>query len=788
MNRMVEQKRLKQIKHNKQEVIMPKKRAESRSRYFVRNISAKRGWNISHVQRNGDFLEEQEIVDFFPKIGLGLDKPDFMVCLNSEPIMVIEAKNDFKKINEAIAEAIDYANTINNKSRYSVKIAVGVAGEDDNGYQVEVKFLKGDTWQPLKSFGYELTTIPSPGEAELALLADDATTSISHPSVAEYIDSAIELSSILRTAKIEAPLRPKVLGAIITALYQGNIALEKENSLASINELVSAAITEIIELDDTKKVRLKDSLFLTINDYERLAPKIRKIVSILDRLNIRSVLQTDTDFLGLLYEAFLRYGYDNNALGIVFTPRHITKFCVDLINVRMEDRVIDIACGTGGFLVAAFDKMMSQAKGQRAVEKIKQSLYGFDTNPTVWALASLNMFFRGDGKSNIENGDCFDPGNKAIVKSKFTRAFLNPPFSQEDEPERDFIDAAMEALEPGGLFACVVKAGIFADDDNSLWRKSFVKHHSLIGVLSLPEDLFYPTAAPTSIMIAKAHIPMDEDAEVFMSRIWNDGYKKLKGKRVVCEGSQIPEVLECFLAFQGDKEFSSQITTTVSAAKLMYGQEFSPQQWLVQPPVSTDENDVAMKTVLMSIFQTVTTQPELADEVITDFPECWDELPELPYSETKPVDYFFDVNNGKSSGEKSYTVGNCPYISSGDSFNSYIRMVSDEDGEVFPDGAITVTAFGQAYVQPWRFMARGNGGSSVRVLTPRFKMTLNELLWFAAQINLQKWRFFYGRMAIKARLSKLTITAPQKRIVDSGLSINQKIYKLKENLDTLGNL
>ncbi|MCL1882998.1 MAG: N-6 DNA methylase [Defluviitaleaceae bacterium] len=765
---------------------MSKKRSESRTRYFIRGIAAKRGWNTSHVQKNGDFLEEQEIVDFFPRIGLGLDRPDFLICLNSEPVMVVEAKNDFKKIDEAIDEAVEYANIMNSKSEYSVRIAVGVAGEDDNGYQVEVRFLKGDSWQALKSFGYELTTIPSPKEVELALLAGDATTSISHPSVAEYIDSAIELSSILRTAKIEAPLRPKVLGAIITALYQGKITLEQEEALGSINNLVSAAITESIDLDENKKIRLRDSLFLTINDYERLAPKIRRIVSILEKLNIRSVLQTDTDFLGLLYEAFLRYGYDNNALGIVFTPRHITKLCVEMINVRMEDRVIDIASGTGGFLVAAFDRMMSQAKGPKAIEKVKQSLYGFDTNPTVWALASLNMFFRGDGKSHIENGDCFDPINKENVKGKFTRAFLNPPFSQEGEPERDFIDAAMDALEPSGLFACVVKAGIFADEDNALWRKSFIKQHSLIGVISLPEDLFYPTAAPTSIMIAKAHIPMEGDAEVFMSRIWNDGYKKLKGKRVFCEGSQIPEVLECFTDFQNERTFVSKIATSISAKNVMNGQEFSPQQWLEQPVMSSEETRDAMKSVLMSIFQTVATQPELADEVISDFPESWSALDKIPYGETNTIDYFFDVRNGKSSGEKNYTVGSCPYISSGDSFNSYIRMVSDEEGEEFLDGAITVTAFGQAYVQPWRFMARGNGGSAVRVLIPKYRMSFNELLWFAAQINMQKWRFFYGRMAIKTRLSKLVISAPLVLIVDDNLSVYQKILSLKESLDNLG--
>jgi len=764
---------------------MPKKRAESRVRYFVRSISVKRGWDTNHVQRNGDFLEEQEIADYFPDIGLGQSKPDFLVCRRSEPAMVIETKNSFKKIDDAINEAVDYAESINAHKKYSIKIAVGVAGEEDNGYQVAVKYLKNSIWLPLKSSGYELTTIPSPKEIELALLADDATTSVSHPNISEYIDSAIELSSILRSAKIEAPLRPKVLGAIITALYQGKIEIEEEKALTSINELVSEAITRSIDLDDGKKNRLRESLYLTINDYERLAGKIQRVVSILERLNIRSILQTDTDFLGLLYEAFLRYGYDNNALGIVFTPRHITKLCVDLIDVRMEDRVIDIASGTGGFLVAAFDKMMSHAKGRQAVEKIKQSLYGFDTNPTVWALASLNMFFRGDGKSHIENSDCFSNANRESVKGKFTRAFLNPPYSQEDEPERDFIDAAMNALEPGGLLACVVKAGIFADDDNSFWRKAFIKKHCLIGVISLPEDLFYPTAAPTSIIIAKAHIPMDESSNVFMSRIWNDGYKKLKGKRVFCDGSQIPEVLQCFLDFQQGNAINSQIASAISAKYIMDGQEFSPQQWLRQPAASYEDIEIAMKSVLMSIFQTVATQPELADEVIEDFPEYWDDFPELPYGFKNSIDYFFKVDNGKSSGEKNYSAGSCPYISSGDSFNSYIRMVSENANEVFASGAITVTAFGQAHVQPWRFMARGNGGSSVRVLLPKFKMTFNDLLWFAAQINLQKWRFFYGRMAIKTRLCNLIVSSPKTRLNVSELTIQQKIARLRENLDYL---
>ena len=767
-------------------VNMPGRRAESRTRYFIRNTSTVRGWNVNHVQHNGDFLEEQEIVDFFPRIGLGLERPDFLVCRHAEPVMVIEAKNEFRKIDDAISEAVEYANTINSEGNFTVKLAVGVAGEDDNGYQVEVRYFNGSSWEPLKSYGYDLTTIPSPREVELALQANDATTTISQPSIAEYIDSALELSSILRNAKIEAPLRPKLLGAIITAIYQGGVILEENSALSSINESVSSAISECNDLDENKKNRLIDALYLTINDFERLSTKICRIVSILERLNIRSVLQTDTDFLGLLYEAFLRYGYDNNALGIVFTPRHITKLCIDLVDVRTEDRVIDIACGTGGFLVAAFDKMMAQVRGVRAVERIKQSLFGFDTNPTVWALASLNMFFRGDGKSHIENSDCFSHENRESVQGNFTRAFLNPPFSQDDEPERDFIDASMDALQPGGLLACVVKAGIFADNDHKLWRRSFIRNHSLIGVISLPEDLFYPTAAPTSIIIAKAHIPMDNNANVFIARIWNDGYKKLKGKRVSGEGSQIPEILDCFSRFQTGEGFDSEIAMTIPAMNVMDGEEFSPQQWLEQPPISHEEMSLSMKRVLMSVFQTVAIQPELADEALEEFPDFGENLPDLPYGETRAIDYFFNVENGKSSGEKNYSVGSCPYISSGDSYNSFIRMVSDGNGEVFLDGALTVTAFGQAYIQPWRFMARGNGGSAVRVLIPKYKMTFNELLWFAAQINSQKWRFPYGRMAIKGRLSKLIISAPTVRLDDNNQAIQQRIASFRATLDQLG--
>jgi hypothetical protein len=79
-------------------------------------------------------------------------------------------------------------------------------------------------------------------------------------------------------------------------------------------------------------------------------------------------------------------------------------------------------------------------------------------------------------------------------------------------------------------------------------------------------------------------------------------------------------------------------------------------------------------------------------------------------------------------------------------------------------------------------MARGNGGSSVRVLIPKYKMTLNELIWFAAQINIQKWRFFYARMSIKSRLERLEITSPSEYISDNGQHISKRLKGFKNKL------
>ena len=219
---------------------------------------------------------------------------------------------------------------------------------------------------------------------------------------------------------------------------------------------------------------------------------------------------------------------------------------------------------------------------------------------------------------------------------------------------------------------------------------------------------------------------------------------------------------------------------------MVRGAEFCPEQYLPQPAFPPDEQKQYRDQVVKSILTAAVSIEDLSEEVITQFPSFPD-LPQLPYGEAKMLEDFFSICGGKSMGEGNYSAGSCPYISSGDSLNSIIRLVSHVEEETFPNGAITVTCFGQAYVQPWRFMARGNGGSAVRVLIPKYKMTFSELVWFAAQINMQKWRFFYGRMAIQKRLKKIVVTAPEREITDGKISIAEKVHALSSKVTELMN-
>lgn len=761
------------------------KRAEARTRYYTRNEAMRIGWDVEHPSRGGSFLEEQEIVDYFPLLehALGQQRPDFATLLEGKLSTVIECKSNWHDIETAASEATQYADLINKVSGYTVRIAVGVAGTPDKRLHVRCLFKNGVGWTDLISHGYPLTQLPAPGEAKLAILNGDGTTDVQLPDEREFFSAALEISRILRLAKIEESIRPKVIGAIVLALYHGEFSMSPDVAIENINTNVKAAISKIEDVPQSRRNFLAQTLTLS-TEAQGLRPRVEEIINQLERLNVRSIMRSGVDFLGQFYETFLRYGQDSKKLGIVFTPRHITRMCADLVGVELGNTVYDPACGTGGFLVAAFDKMMVQATTSPSQRRVRESLFGFDTNPTVWSLSVLNMFFRGDGKSNIVYQNCFESKDEYV--ERFDRALLNPPFSQEGEPETDFIDHALESVKPGGRVAAVVKTRVLVDPQLKLWRKSLVTNHHVEAVITLPIELFYPTGSPTVVLIARAHCP-NKSKGTMVARIENDGFEISKKRRVPRPGSQIETVLSLFKNYELDQLNSTipNLVTIVPRDKIVNGDEICAEQWLPSNVFGLDTYETYRVMSMRQLSLAIANYPDVVDEVIENFEEKLTEREPSgrPNGRAQLCDWFC-IETGRSSGSKNYAPGSVPFISSGDSYNGIAAFIEPQAEEAYTDPCITVSAFGQACVQPWKFCARGNGGSAVRVLRPRHAMSVQELFWFIGQINSQRWRFHYGRMAIRQRLGQLCVDPPPSQLPDIPL-LKEKLFNLRWGLDVL---
>lgn len=240
----------------------------------------------------------------------------------------------------------------------------------------------------------------------------------------------------------------------------------------------------------------------------------------------------DHDVVGQFYGEFLKYtGGDKKALGIVLTPRHITELFALLANVNKDSTCVDICAGTAGFLISAMVQMLKGAKTEDEIKRIKEEgLVGVEQLPNMYALAASNMILRGDGKTNLYQGSCFDDGITAVVKEQQADVgLLNPPFSQGDADlhELIFVKHMLDCLVPGGTGVAILPMSCAISPHSA--RADLLKHHTLEAVMSMPDELFYPVGTITCVMVFTAHKPHAvSDRKTWFGYWKDDGFVKTK--------------------------------------------------------------------------------------------------------------------------------------------------------------------------------------------------------------------------------------------------------------------
>jgi type I restriction enzyme M protein len=247
------------------------------------------------------------------------------------------------------------------------------------------------------------------------------------------------------------------------------------------------------------------------------------------------------DILGRFYTEFIRYSGSDARTGLVLTPQHITGLFCDLVSLTLSDVVLDPCCGTGGFLTAAMQYMWEKAGSNAELkESIKrQQLIGIERRVDMFTHACSNMMMRGDGKSNIFRGDCFDPKLKSrLRKFKPTVAMLNPPYDVGAAGQLAFVENAMQMLNHGRCAAiCQMSAAVSVKADVVEARRRLLEKHTLEGVMTMPHDLFHPIGVVTCVLVFRANQPHPNGYKTYFGCWRDDGFFKKKKKGRINDGS-----------------------------------------------------------------------------------------------------------------------------------------------------------------------------------------------------------------------------------------------------------
>ena len=701
--------------------------------------------------------------------GGGRGAPEFIVSSPSTPdfLIVIEckaetrshqSKNGDNPVSFALDGALHYSKYLS--AEFNV-IAIAVSGQNKSELKTSTYLqVKGDPIPKplLNEFNSEIASIIpwSDFMQHVEILGD-----VKKVRESDLVQFSRNIHDFMRDhAKLTEPDKPLLVSGTLIALQNKAFSksfdaykpedlqrewfkvIQEELNKAEIPQAKKAQITQpysnisvLPELGKATKKFPKGVLYELIKE---LNEKVAPFVSIYHNY----------DVVGQFYGEFLKYtGGDKKGLGIVLTPRHITDLFATLANVTPDSRVLDTCAGTGGFLISAMHRMIMQCKTKAQEKKVKSvGLVGIENLPNMFALAASNMILRGDGKANLYQGSCFDPQiAEKILEHKCDVAFLNPPYSQNDEDlhELKFVLQALNMLEKNGTAIAIVPMSC-AISPNSV-RQEILKHHTLEAVMSMPDDLFYPVGTVTCIMVFTAKVPHEvSNRKTWFGYFKNDGFIKVKHRGRVDTQGTWESISERWITSFRNREVQEGFSILQKVTH--------EDEWCAEAYIETDYSNLSADLFVRSIqdYRAYLVQKPLS-------------FKDLDLNANKlgwkyfVLDELFELKKGKRLTKANMKSGTVPFVSSTDSNNGiskYIGQAAIHEGNTLTvnyDGSVA-----EAYYQPEPFFAL----DSVNVLYPKFELDTLVGLFIASIIRNEKYRFNYGRKWHLERMSKSRIKLP----------------------------
>jgi type I restriction enzyme M protein len=270
-----------------------------------------------------------------------------------------------------------------------------------------------------------------------------------------------------------------------------------------------------------------------------------------------SFIDSGLDTKGAAFEYFVRATLKGKKLGQYFTPRQLVELMLEMVGTDLivgtlksgePMKVLDPACGTGGFLVYLMKHALDDVESGRASKKLttpaaaslakrikEDTFFGIDANHGVASSAKMNMIISGDGHTNIVCANSLDRTAPywSLDDASFDLIISNPPFgtSESDLPADSlaeypvqstkgqllFLQKMLQATKPGGTVCTVIDEGALNTDTAATVRRWILENSRVRSVVSLPPVTFKPNkiTVKSSVLMFERIDPetMDPDAD-----------------------------------------------------------------------------------------------------------------------------------------------------------------------------------------------------------------------------------------------------------------------------------
>ena len=280
-------------------------------------------------------------------------------------------------------------------------------------------------------------------------------------------------------------------------------------------------------LDELAK---KDVLIGTI--FTKATNKIDRpvlLAKVIEMVASENWYMMEGDLKGAIYESILeKNGQDRKSgAGQYFTPRALIKAMVDVTDPKITETVADPACGTGGFLLAAYEHMKPQSKEIAKQKFLKEhAFFGADNTPLVVTLASMNLYLHDIGTESspiVCQDSLIDKSDKM-----FDVILANPPFGtrpqgsvevyanrpefvKTSDNQVNFLQHIMSIVRTNGRVAVVLPDNVLTDGGaTAKVREKLLKDFNLHTILRLPTGIFYANGVKTNVLFFEKGKPTED--------------------------------------------------------------------------------------------------------------------------------------------------------------------------------------------------------------------------------------------------------------------------------------